>query len=207
MLSTIYSINCWLNFTTVFSCFILLNCSFRFSALIDIVSMSHIKIHHMSCINGQLTNLSRISNLFVCQTCFAGSRGNARLSKMRRIVRRLKFTCFDPQDVPYNPAEQGQVGQLSNRYIVISRLSRYERLFISRSGCVTISCKIVVEHIRHSRNILLPRTRKSLRGTCAVSPARIALYEARFSNQTTEMQHVIMPSLPEIPQRIARNRK
>lgn len=36
------------------------------------------------------------------------------------------------QDTLYNPAEQRQVGQLSNRYIVISRLIRYERLFISR---------------------------------------------------------------------------
>lgn len=76
--------------------------------------------------------------------------GNARLSKLCRIVRRLKFTCSDPQDVPYNPAEQGQVGQLSNRYIVISRLIRYEGLFISCSGCVTISHKIVLEHVRHS---------------------------------------------------------
>lgn len=41
------------------------------------------------------------------------------------------------QDMLYNPAEQGQVGQLSNRYIVISRLIRYERLFISRSAVVS----------------------------------------------------------------------
>lgn len=69
---------------------------------------------------------------------------------VRRTVRQLKFACPDPQDVPYNPTEQGQVGQLSNRYIVISRLIRYERLFISRSGCVTISRKIVLKHVRHS---------------------------------------------------------
>lgn len=139
----------------------------------------------------------------MCQTCFAGFLGNARLSKIRCIVHWLKFTCSDPQDVPYNPTEQGQVGQLSNRYIVISRLIRYELLFISCS-CVTISCKIVLKHVRHSRIILLPRTGKSLvRRTCVIVPARIALYE-HVSDQTTEMQRVIMSSLP---QRIARNRR
>ena len=53
--------------------------------------------------------------------------------------------------MPYNPAEQGQVGQLSNRYIVISRLIRYKRLFISRSGCVTISHKTILKYVRRSR--------------------------------------------------------
>jgi len=127
--------------------------------------MSRIKIP--SYINGQLTNFSRINNLFVCQTCFAESLTNTRFSRMQRAVRRLKFACSDPQDVPYNPAEQGQVGQLSNRYIVISRLIRYESLFISRSGCVAISRKIVLEHVRTAlepRIILLPRNRKITRG-------------------------------------------
>lgn len=61
----------------------------------------------------------------------------------------------------YNPTEQGQVGQLSNRYIVISRLIRYERLFISRNArlCHNLWHKIVARiALEHTS---LPRTGKS----------------------------------------------
>lgn len=62
------------------------------------------------------------------------------------------------QDTLYNPAEQGQVGQLSNRYIVISRLIRYESLFIfTQRGCVTI-CGTKSSLSYHT---LLPCTGKS----------------------------------------------
>lgn len=147
--------------------------------------------------------------MFVYRTCFAGSVTRGCPSYKVRSVGWNSRVPQDSQDVPYNPAEfQGQVGQLSNRYIVISRLIRYERLFISCSGCVTISHKIVLEYVRHSRiaNYFASVYRKISMQDLCVSPARIAplrgtLLESDRQNVTRHNVNITTMALREIANR------
>lgn len=80
------------------------------------------------------------------------SLGDPRASKRRIVVAEICST--DRQDAPYNPSQQGQVGQLSNRYIVISRLIRYERSFFSPSYFMQRLCHDFAQNRPETRSVL-----------------------------------------------------
>lgn len=117
-----------------------------------------------------------------------------------RVSETWRIVCYWNSRVlirtSYNSAEQGQMGQMSNRYIVISRLIRYKRFFFytSPSGCVTIRAKSFWSMFMYSwitYIILFPCVGKSRRKIYAISPARIGALRTRISKVESDYRNIM----------------